>query len=521
MSEITGEYARVREALAKPTIGLLGGKWSPIALAVFRVSFSRDAQFVPVDRLHTQVEEYLAELRRADIPTPDAIDGRALCRQWLNSQWLLRTTGEEGSDDAEQYSLTSHALEALATIDALATDRALISESRLTTILESVRRWALKASPDKDEQVRRLDAQIAELTVERDRLVNGGEVRSASAADMRDGYANLTDLLRQLPGDFKRVEESVLAMHRRIVQDFRDDERPIAAVLDEYLQRTDELMTATPEGRAFEGAFRLLLDEGLLQHLKTDLHTILEHPFSNALTAGERRDFRSAVAVIRKGVDDVLTQRSRLTSTLRDHIVNHDVIHDRELDATLRRITQLTATWMQDAGPRTVVELPLIPEAIDVEHLRERFYDPDVETPPPALVDEGDAHLTPLTIQQLRTQGGPLLTELRGAFAERIVEHGAATAGEAWAGLPEALRRPVELYGVLHILTQIGAGQRVQEHPPEQRPLVEAVRPNGELVRFRVPAVPLSADDASALLYSPVLFDDDDVEGSESETREA
>lgn len=516
MSEITAEYARVRDAFAKPTIGLLGGKWSPIAITIFRLSFSREAPFVPVDRLHTQVEEYLTELRADGITTPEGVDGRSLCRLWLNSQWLFRTSGADDTDEDEQYSLTSHALEAMAAIDGLASDRALISESRLTTILESVRRWALKASPDKDEQLRRLDAQINELTAERDRLHHGGEARAATDATMLDGYANLTDLLRQLPGDFKRVEESVQAMHRRIVQDFRDDERPIAEVLDEYLQRTDELMTSTPEGRAFEGAFRLLLDEKLLQHLKNDIAAILDHPFSNALSATERRTFRSAVAVIRQGVDDVLTQRSRLTSTLRDHIVNHDVIRDRELDATLRRINQLFATWMQDAGPRTTVELPLIPEALDVEHLRERFYDPDVELPPPALVDEGALELPELTIEQLRTQGGPLLTELRGAFAERIVEHGAASARDAWSALPEALRRPVELYGMLHIATQIGAIAETGE-----RHHVEAVRPNGETVRFAVPAIPLAPEHASALLYAPVLFDDDLDSPASETTREA
>jgi hypothetical protein len=90
-------------------------------------------------------------------------------------------------------------------------------------------------------------------------------------------------------------------------------------------------------------AFTLLRDAALLLELKSDLQTILEHPFAAALTAAEQRDFRGAVTIIRRGIDDVLAQRSRLTTTLRDHIVNHDVIRDRELDATLRQINQQLA----------------------------------------------------------------------------------------------------------------------------------------------------------------------------------
>ncbi len=58
------------------------------------------------------------------------------------------------------------------------------------------------------------------------------------------------------------------------------------------------------------------------------------------------------MAIIRRGIDDVLAQRSRLTTTLRDHIVNHDIVRDRELDATLRQINQQLAVWMETAVPQ-------------------------------------------------------------------------------------------------------------------------------------------------------------------------
>ena len=48
----------------------------------------------------------------------------------------------------------------------------------------------------------------------------------------------------------------------------------------------------------------------------------------------------ATVSLIRTGIDDVLTQRNGLTTTLREHIVNHDVVKDRELERLLRDINK-------------------------------------------------------------------------------------------------------------------------------------------------------------------------------------
>ena len=157
MSDIVAELVRVRDAFDKPTLRLLDRKWAPLVLAVFRTTFTRDQRTVPSERLHQQVDNYLDapyatapatrldELRLAGKPVPDGT-GRALCMQWLGHNWLVRTRDDDG---AEHYSLTSHALEALDLVQSLTRDRTLISESRIHTILDVVRRFATEANPDR------------------------------------------------------------------------------------------------------------------------------------------------------------------------------------------------------------------------------------------------------------------------------------------------------------------------------------------------------------------------------------
>jgi len=494
VSEIAAELARVREAFDKPTLRLLDRKWAPFVLAVFKSSFSRDRRSVQADLLHTQVDAYLADLRSVGREVPGK-NGRALCVQWMNDQWLYRETGEHGE---EQYSLSSHALEALLLVASLSRDRALISESRLTTIVDAVRHRATQANPDRDERIRRLDQELAEKQSERDRLAAGGDIAETSAEQMHEGYANLVDLITQLPSDFKRVEESVALMHRQIVSDFRAEERPISEVLDDYLTKTDALMTSTAEGRAFEGAFMLLRNDGLMQELKNDLETILLHPFALELSADDRRSFMGTVSLIRKGINDVLTQRNGLTATLREHIVNHDVVKDRELERLLREINKELATWMETAGPRSTVTTELMPGTLDVEHLRERFYDPGAHLAPPDLDDvSGDAP-EPDSLEAMRTQGGPLLDDTRlalvSASCAAILAGTGISIGDAFNGLADGLRRPVEILGLLHLATQLGA-----VHQDEVVEAFDTVRPDGTARSFSVPRIVLNAHDTAAL----------------------
>ncbi|MFI6740935.1 DUF3375 family protein [Nonomuraea sp. NPDC050451] len=337
-----------------------------------------------------------------------------------------------------------------------------------------MRRWALEASSVREDRIRRLEDQIAQLTTARDRLAEGGDVFAASDERMLEGYFDLADLIDQLPSDFKRVEESVTEMHRQIISSFREEDRPIGEVLDEYLAKTDQLMSATAEGRAFEGAFTLLRDDALLLDLKSDLQAILDHPFTVALASAEKNCLRGTVGVIRQGIDDVLSQRSRLTTTLREHIVNHDIIKERELEVLLRDINRELATWMQGAGPRATVPLELMPRTLDMAHLRERFYDPGSETPPPPLGDASHDAPQPPSLADIRQQGGPLL-EQRGlavvaAFAGGDVE----SAGEAFNGLEAKLRRPVEILGLLHMAIQID----VLDHE-QSAELFATMRPDG------------------------------------------
>jgi hypothetical protein len=307
-----------------------------------------------------------------------------------------------------------------------------------------------------------------------------------------EGYANLVDLISQLPSDFKRVEEAIRGHRDNLLAEFRNETRPLGQVIDEYLVRHDDLR-ATPEGKAFDGAFSLLRDEVMLSQLKRDLDVIASHSFTEALTTDEVRAFRGTVKMVRRSLEDVLDQRSRVAKTLRDHLVNHDAVKERELSDTLAQLNGELAAWIEHTSTRARANVGLLPEPVDtLPHIRERFYDPGDHVAPERLDETTTDAGVALTLEEILRQGGPLLARL----AEQLSTIGAplTTAGARFAAFPDDLRRPVEVLGLLHLLSKIGALEAAEDREP-----VVTVRSDGSERLLRIPTVTITDTHLSLL----------------------
>lgn len=496
MDDIAGELARVKGAFAQPTLTLLHQRQAPVVITIFRIAFGRNNNPIPTARLHTQVEEHLARMRaagEADVPTGT---GREICQRWMRGQWLVRSLDEAGH---EVYALTSHAQQALELVKNLARDRATLSEHRVATIIGTVRRFNSEANPDRTARVTILNEEIARLRAERDRLVDGGDLTGATQDFMLEGFTELLSLISALPSDFARVEERFATIRTEILAAFRAEDRPAGEVIDAYLERADALMTATHEGRAFEGAFALLRDDGLVSQLREDLTALLEHPLSDGiLSDADRAELRGTVRLVRDGLDRVLAQRSRVTATLKEYIVSHDAARDRELEQTLRQVEAELTTWMATTGPRATHDVPLLPARAGVDHLRERFHDPADDVLPERITTADPALAPSVSLGDLVAQGGPKLAPLRerlDAAAASLLP--ASSLGALFEQLEPSLRRPVEIFGLLHLAADRGweADDDLEHYT--------AVRPDGTRRRFAVPRTPLPDPDLPDLPDPP------------------
>jgi hypothetical protein len=167
-------------------------------------------------------------------------------------------------------------------------------------------------------------------------------------------------------------------------------------------------------------------------------------------------------------------------------------VRDRELERLLRDINGELAVWMETAGPRSTVTAALMPGTLDVEHLRERFYDPDAHLAPPPLEDVSDDAPEPPSLHDVRRQGGPLLYEMRDTLVEALTERGAGSVGDVFNGLDATMRRPVEILGLLQIAAQLDAVDA-----GEQLESFNTVRPDGSRRTFTLPRIVVHDDGAA------------------------
>lgn len=500
-SEFAARVAHLSHATEAPSLTLLHHKWCSLVLGVFERAFGHEGGAVRAERLHSIVEASLEELADSGLAVPPAATGRSLCLFWTQEQWLVRLPTDDGG---EEYERTSHALAAARMLDEAGRERALISESRLTTIMDTAARWAATARPGQEGRRAHLRSKIAELEAELERLDSPPtpEESEADGERLRHGYADLADLLAQLPGDFRRVEESIAGIHRQMLADFRDETRPRGEVLDEYLEASQRLMDRTEEGRAFASAIALLGNEDVLRRLREDLKAIVEHPFAAELSLEARRGFVNAAGLLRRGLYEVQSRQHKASRALADQLQSTDAAGDRQVARLLQRAQSELQRWMVTARPRDGVRLSGVPARADIGTLRSRFFDP---SPPPAverLEDVSAEAPAGPDLEAVRLSGGPLTAAVRLHIKSALEAGRAKSLAEAFDTLPPELRRPVELFGLMDLAAPALTRQRGEEpdsHAAVPPPgVVRTVRPDGSERWLSLPALTLDPSDLDA-----------------------
>lgn len=481
MSDITVQYRRLLTAYEQPTLSLLAKDTAIPTLTVLRSLFSNEQLAVPAVRMHDQVADLMGELRMAGIPNVPTGNGRDLCQAWVRVSWLIRTTDEDGN---EVYSLSSAAQDALRSVEQLTKDRTIsLNGHRIANFVRHLQRFASQVAPDRTTQIAFLDAEIHRLSKEKTRLLAGGDIAEVTDDEIVQGFSETQTYLVDLPSDFTRVVEAYREFEGATITKFRTEQVTTGEAIKSYMDHVKHLGTASAAGRGFEGALELLKDSALLDHVQGYITALLDDSRAiQLLTSAERQAVRNSVGLIREGMDRVLDQRGKVSKTLHEYISSHDVERDHELAATIRTLENELHTWMQSAGPRSKGPVDLLPGRFEIKHLRTRFYDPaDDLAPLPLAARQVNGEGKQLTLEQLRARGGPSHAALREELSQRFEGRNFESLADLFHDLPDTLRRPVELLGVLPLARRYGL------EPNHEAEIFETKRTDGTTRHLSVP----------------------------------
>jgi hypothetical protein len=470
-------YVRSLAAFRTPTLDLLHGRYAPFVVAVLSIVFTVDRPAVAVSDAHAEVGEILDELRATGydedertLPTGTA---REICRRWVKAGWLV----PQIDGDVEVYRLTAHAVGALEITGRTGGGRTRVSNSRVRTLLEAVERLAADAETDPARRLARLVGERDALDTEIARIAATGTAEPLDDEQLLEEAENILHLARELPADFARVAESIKAMQRDVVADLRRDVRPTGEVLREYLERGQHVMQATPEGRAFAGALRLIGDPDRIDDLTEQLHSVLAHPFTRLMDADQRGELDAIARRVELGVEEVLTAQRRASHVITGQVRTHDPVRDRQVDELLRDVMSGLQAWTRGPSPDAVVQPVRSLPMAGMGHLRQSIGDIRPPGAPAPLTEADDAVFLDA---DTRAWGGPRYAELEEYVASLPDEF---DLGEAFAEASDETRRPVDLLGLLEIAHRNGM------RDADGVSIVEAVRPDGTRRRFAFGAV--------------------------------
>lgn len=470
-SRTEAAYQRSVAAFKDPTLRLLHGKYARFVIAMLSIMFTAERSAVAFPDAHAELGEALDQLRAAGydeddkrLPTGSA---REICRSWVRLGWLV----PQIENDVEVYRLSPQAVGALEFAGRADAGTGRVSRSRVRTLLDAVDHLHQEAEADPAERKATLTAQRDALNAEITRL-EAGDVDPIDDEQLLEEAENVLHLARELPADFARVAESIKRMQRDVVTDLRRDVRPTGEVLREYLQRGQHVMQATPEGRAFQGALRLIGDPAHIDRLSIQLYSLLAQPFARLLTHGQRADMEGIGRRVEQGVQEVLTAQRRASNVITTQVRTHDPARDRQVDDLLRNVMTGLHEWMHTSRSGDRVE-PLrsfpVPDIGNLRRTVSDLWPPNVPAPL-AMPNDDD-----LPADDVRSWGGPRYRELEDYVATLGDNFDLAAAFE---GAADETRRPVDLLGLLEIAHRNGMTE------VDGISIVETVRPDGTRRRF-------------------------------------
>lgn len=160
------------------------------------------------------------------------------------------------------------------------------------------------------------------------------------------------------------------------------------------------------------------------------------------------------VRVVRDGARDTMAKIVDTIETLNTFIRSRNISEDRELDRVLMQMEAGLSAWMQTAGSRETVPVQMLPDGLDILHLKEKLYDPASDVPLDPLEDGAEEDRPEsMSLDELRRYGGPHLDALRGALDEVAASDGEWTIGvDLFPRLAADERRPVDALGLLHLI---------------------------------------------------------------------
>lgn len=366
-------HARFRRLLDEQAAWkLLRADSAPLILAFVAELFT-DGSEVPFSQAKMALDAELVRLR--DEGLWEAHDGAgAYLRRWIQGGWLREI------DDG--LSMTDACEVALRFCRGLDQRDAHSTASHLRVVQDAVRDLAASLSPSLEKRIAWLEARKEELQREIDEL-QAGFLRELSDDEQRERIREVYQLASVLDSDFRRIEDDIRELDQALRLQMIRSNANRGEVLRSLLGQ-EHLLARSDAGRAFDGFFRLLMDDNRSTELREQLRSIMDRPAARFLAERQQRFLNRLMRELGRESDRVLNVRRRTEEGLRAFVESGAMNESRAVDRLLGSLER-AAVRLRDAdvNVRSRLDFSLasgLPRVLTVDRMSLRHPEDQIDT---------------------------------------------------------------------------------------------------------------------------------------------
>lgn len=475
-----------------PAWKLLSATRGPLVLSCLHALLEQNREEILFEDAQQMLTDILLQHANSDdleLSTDDpAGDARRELRSWIRRGLIIERNGRLIATDALQ--------KALAFAEGLDNRIMTSTASRLATVQREIENLETRLNPDarsRADHIRRkikdLEHELAEVEAGRFQVLQGGE----AAEGIREVY-NLAISLR---ADFRRVEDSYRDADRRLRQSIVSEQHHRGEIVDRLLDGHDTLLE-TSEGKVFHGFHEQLGRSTELDNMKQRLRTILRHPATrHALSHQQQDDLRWLVIRLIQESATVIKARARSERDVKGFLKTGLAAENHRVGELLNGIlnTALQIDWSSHRVRKSDTPLPPVAVATSGLPLMERLrFKSAIEEQARGLeLAEQNVNLEEVDEEFWRAFDGLDREALFQQTAELLkVTDRPMSIADLASHLPPT-------HDLETVALWLAMAREAEVAISEDREAVDITDSNGQKLRFQVPKLALTRDDAHSI----------------------
>ena len=423
--------ASYRQLRNQPVWRLLAADNGPTILGLLQAHLYENERRLPASLLYERIGRELETLRAQGEDLPQT--AQAYVANWLTDGYLERRFPANAVE--EEYELSTASVMAIRFVSGLVQPHSAATESRLTLVIDTLKKLAEDTDTDKFRRIERLEAEQLRLENEI-QAIHQGQLRVLADTVALERVREIIMLVGDLASDFRRVRDEFEQLNRDLRGRIMDEGNNRGEVLDALFAGID-LISESEAGRTFAAFWRLLTDPEQAATLETTLEDVTSRRFFAQLETTERKFLlRMTQTLLEQGgaVHDVLQMFAR---SLKNFVQSQEFLEQRRLNQVLREAQRTALAVKEEVRVTDALNYTLNLTSSNIRSVSQwTLYDPSLQALPEKMVDGAAAPVSLDAISELVIQSEIDFRTLKNNILAVLANRSQATIADVLISYP-------------------------------------------------------------------------------------